>query len=94
MILLTVRIEMDQIFGRDSGLGSVWTPNRLPFARAAIWNLYIALGVMIAEESLGPYKDAIARYGIKSAGEIINRGIYTVLASIVVYTENLIGVDG
>ena len=43
----------------------------------------IALGVMIAEESLGPYKDAIARYGIKSAGEIINRGIYTVLASIV-----------
>ena len=43
----------------------------------------ITLGVLIANESLGPYEAALARYGIKSSGQIIDRGTYTVLASIV-----------
>jgi hypothetical protein len=49
---------------------------------AGIWS--ITLGVMIATESLGPYADALARYAPRksSSGEVIDRGIYTVLFAI------------
>jgi hypothetical protein len=44
----------------------------------------IALGVMIATEFIGPYEAALARYSsASSSGQIINRGSYAVLASIV-----------
>lgn len=43
----------------------------------------IILGVLIAEEFLGPYEAALARYTRSSnAGEVINTGIYVVLVSV------------
>jgi hypothetical protein len=43
----------------------------------------IILGVLIAEEFLGPYEAALARYGrASSAGEVINTGVYVVLLGV------------
>jgi hypothetical protein len=46
--------------------------------------LRITMGVMIAEEFAGPYEAALARYGAgaKSAGAIINQGIYATLVAL------------
>jgi hypothetical protein len=45
---------------------------------------HIALGLLIATETIGPYADALARYAPsrRSSGELIDRGIYTVLVGI------------
>jgi hypothetical protein len=42
----------------------------------------IVLGVMIANDSMGPYEFAILRYGVKSSGQLIDRGIYTIVIGV------------
>ena len=49
----------------------------------ALGVMRVVLGVLIAEDFLGPYEAALARYTRASnAGEVINTGIYAVLISI------------
>lgn len=42
----------------------------------------IVLGFMIANDSLGPYQPAVVRYGVKSSGQLIDRGIYAILVAV------------
>lgn len=46
--------------------------------------LRIGIGATIINETLLPYSEALAKYapGASSAGEVIDRGIYTVLLAI------------
>ena len=42
----------------------------------------IVLGFMIANESLGPYEATVLRYGVKSSGQLIDRGLYTIVVGV------------
>jgi hypothetical protein len=46
--------------------------------------LRVALGILIVKEVLLPYNEALARYapGYSSAGEIIDKGVYTIIFAV------------
>ena len=48
--------------------------------------LRVLMGLTIAGEWLGPYREMLARYAptAASSGELINRGLYTLLVAVVI----------
>lgn len=54
----------------------------------AYGSLRVVTGFLIAEEKLGPYAEALARYapGAASSGQVIDRGAFTILAAVALGT--------
>ena len=58
------------------------------FLGTAYGALRVLMGVSIAEEWILPYREALERYapGSKTSGELIDKGIYTILIAVVIGT--------
>jgi hypothetical protein len=56
--------------------------------------LRILLGLSIAHEWLGPYRESLSRYApnATSSGEIIDKGVYTILIAVALGTLAEIGI--